>query len=304
MNLATKTCSGCLEAAARQLRPQRDTGAQPLQIIAATDPAAHPKPGHQGAPDRTSGPERSRACARNTPSRAAVQVRSRFRPAFPDCLLGAETPRPAHACYCSLARYREAPQLQVIPPLPRNAGPIARPWAGISGLEARPRAARASQAACRLAGAAGAGARFLLGVGGARAAEAARRLQVSARTRRGCSRACVHERRAARARASPRGRQRRSRAAAAVGRRSALSSRRPPPPPNLSGRDPCPRLPRCQSDPRAAAEHPALRRADLGRCGDEAPCGAPTPEPAPRGPAARAPEGRPPTRRPPARRSA
>lgn len=97
---------------------------------------------------------------------------------------------------CSIQR--GPPQFQVIPPLPRNAGPIARVWAGLSGHGARPRAARAAQAARRLAGAAGAGARFLLGVGGARAAEAARRLQVSARTCRGCSRACVHERRAAR----------------------------------------------------------------------------------------------------------
>lgn len=89
---------------------------------------------------------------------------------LPLCLLGAETLQPAHASCCSPAQSREAPELQVIPPLPRNAEPIARLWEGLPRHEVRPRAARAPQAACRLAVAAGAGARFLLGVGGARAA--------------------------------------------------------------------------------------------------------------------------------------
>lgn len=99
----------------------------------------------------------------------------------------------------------------MIPPLPRNAGPIARLWAGLSNHEARPRAARAPQAACRLAVAAGAGARFLLDVGGARAAAEAAGERAHVPRLRPCS---VHEHRAARV---PAGRQRRREAAAAVG---------------------------------------------------------------------------------------
>lgn len=189
----------------------------------------------------------------------------------------------------------------MIPPLPRNAEPIASPWAGPFRHEARPRAARAPQAACRLAVAAGAGARFLLGVGGARAAAGAAGERAHVPRLRPCS---VHEHRAARV---PAGRQPRREAVAAVGLCSALSSPRPlppPPPPSLAGRDLCPRLLHWQSDPQAAAEQPAQRCADLSRCRDEAPCGASSPEPALRGPAARAPEGRPPTRPPLAGRSA
>lgn len=192
------------------------------------------------------------------------------------------------------------PRFQVIPPLPRNVRPIARPWAGHSRHEARPQAARVAQAARRLAGASGAGARFLLGVGGARAAEAARRLQVSARTCRRCSPARVHERRG-RARAPARG-------GGSGGARLRRLWDGAPPSPHRGRRRPRASLggtgvPACRTaSPTlgAAAEQPAQRSAELGRCGDEAPCGAPSPEPALRGPAARAPEGRPPTRPPPA----
>lgn len=221
---------------------------------------------------------------------------------LPPCLLEAETLQPAHASCGSPAQSREAPELQVIPPLPRNAEPIARLWAGLLRHEARPRPARAPQAACRLAVAAGAGARFLLGVGGAGAAAEAAGERAHVPRLRPCS---VHEHRVARL---PAGRQPRREAAAAVGLCSALSSPRPPPPspppPSLAGRDPCPRLLHWQSDPQAAAEQPAQRYADLSRCRDEAPCGASSPEPALRGPAARAPESRPPTRPPLAGRSA
>lgn len=88
----------------------------------------------------------------------------------------------------------------MIPPLPRNAGPIARLWAGLSRHEARPQAARAPQAACRLAVAAGAGARFLLGVGGARAAAEAAGERAHVPRLRPCSvyEHRVHEHRAAR----------------------------------------------------------------------------------------------------------
>lgn len=70
---------------------------------------------------------RACACAKGSPAPAHLQVRSRFRPAFPG-----RKPQSPRMRFPALLLGHRSPQLQVIPPLPLSARPIARRWAGIS----------------------------------------------------------------------------------------------------------------------------------------------------------------------------
>ncbi|CAI9154837.1 unnamed protein product [Rangifer tarandus platyrhynchus] len=132
----------------------------------ATSRKAPPTPQRNASPSRVpSNQARTRACAHGPPSPARLQVRSRFRPAF----AGRKLQGPRMRFGARLQGPTGPSRLQVIPPLPRRAGPIERRQEGFSSKRPRPRGARG---AYRLVGPAGAGARFPLGGGGARAAEA------------------------------------------------------------------------------------------------------------------------------------
>lgn len=111
------------------------------------------------------GPPGARPRVRKRPTRPArLQVRSRFRPALPGRKL--QSPRmrlPA------LLLGPERPTASGDPAPPSQGGTNRAAVGGIFEKAARPRSARGVY---RLVGAVGAGARFLLGVGGARAAQA------------------------------------------------------------------------------------------------------------------------------------
>ncbi|XP_004430596.1 PREDICTED: partitioning defective 6 homolog beta [Ceratotherium simum simum] len=112
-----------------------------------------PGPGQPGARPRV----------RTRPTRPArLQVRSRFRPAIPGRKLHSPRMR-------SAARSGRRPTASGDPAPPSQRGTNRAAVGGIFAKAARPHAERGVY---RLVGAVGAGARFLLGVGGARAAEA------------------------------------------------------------------------------------------------------------------------------------
>ncbi|CAM9526391.1 unnamed protein product [Rangifer tarandus platyrhynchus] len=118
----------------------------------ATSRKAPPTPQRNASPSRVpSNQARTRACAHGPPSPARLQVRSRFRPAF----AGRKLQGPRMRFGARLQGPTGPSRLQVIPPLPRRAGPIERRQEGFSSKRPRPRGARG---AYRLVGPAGAAA--------------------------------------------------------------------------------------------------------------------------------------------------
>lgn len=253
-----------------------------------------PKPGWSRRRDPGNQP-RACACAKGSPAPAHPQVRSRFRPAFPG-----RKPQSPRMRFPALLLGHRGPQLQVIPPLPLSERPIARRWAGISRR-------RPAQGLCET------GVDWLAPQAQVRASywvwaereppRLPRRLQVSARTRRGSLPPPV------RARAGSRGRRPRARLRrlSPLLRPLRLLLRR-----RFSRRGPegesRPRPPLRQSDPQcrpvrnqpsgSLRGHPSRCRPSAGAC-EEAPGPLPRPEPAGRALTPRAPGGRPGWRRPP-----
>lgn len=125
--------------------------------LASPSPAARePGPGQPGA----------RLRVRKRPSALAhLQVRSRFRPAFPGRKL--QGPRMRFPALLLGRERRSTASGDPAPPSQRGTNRTAA--GGTFAEAARPRAARGVY---RLVGAGGAGARFPLGVGGARASKA------------------------------------------------------------------------------------------------------------------------------------
>lgn len=104
-------------------------GTEPLRPAAATGGAAQCTPAPGALSPGLGNQERACACAKGPPAPAPLQVRSRFRPAFPR--RKRQGPR-MRFLDVLLGPGRGGSRLQVIPPLPRSAGPIARLWAGFS----------------------------------------------------------------------------------------------------------------------------------------------------------------------------
>lgn len=153
-----------MEAAASQSGRRCRKPAAPQRPATSREECPTPRRSASSSPVQSK-QARARACAKGPPIPARLQVRSRFRPAF----AGRKLQDPRMRFGARLRGPERPSRLQVIPPLPRRAGPIERRQAGFSSRRPRPRAARGGY---RLVGAAGAGARFPLGGGGARAAEA------------------------------------------------------------------------------------------------------------------------------------
>lgn len=126
-----------LEAAASQSRRGCRKPAAPQRP--ATSREACPTPRRSASSSRVqSNQARARACAKGPPIPARLQVRSRFRPAF----AGRKLQDPRMRFGARLQGPEGPSRLQVIPPLPRRAGPIERRQAGFSSRRPRPRAAR------------------------------------------------------------------------------------------------------------------------------------------------------------------
>lgn len=229
---------------------------QPHPTPAARWAAQHtPAPGalSPGLGDRA----RACACAKGPPAPAPLQVRSRFRPAFPR----RKRRSPRMRSMDVLLGPGRRPKASGDPAPPSQRGANRRAVGGIFEKAVRPRASRGGY---RLVGGAGAGARFLLGVGGARAAEA--------------SAATAGERAHAPPLRPGSGARARGRAGEAAESETAapVASAPPPPPPSPpsrppprpGGRESRPRPPRRQSDPwsrRVRSQPSGALRGDPGR---------------------------------------
>lgn len=222
--------------------PQRERGVRgagnrthPPHFHDQPDSAIHPQPG-AFSPRRAV--RRVPALAQKARAPAPLQVRSRFRPAFPR--RKHQSPRMRFPAL--LLDPGRGPKASGDPAPPSQRGANRTAVGGILEKAIRP---RASRSVYRLVGDAGAGARFPLGGAEREPLRLRRRLQVSARARRGSRPARVRARGLA-------GEVAESEIAAPVA--SAPPPPPPPPsrpPPRPGGRESRPRPPRSQSDPRS-----------------------------------------------------